>query len=260
VSSEIPETSPGRSGLSRRMPGYDPSVPLDKQKGDEPSSSTVRAVYFTATFTQLAVSLGHIFRVDTGDIDMRDVMLNRRILVVNRRPRKFGRHPRGTRQARRGVVARDDGAAARRLARRRLHRADKPGMGPAPFPSCSTSSPITRRASRPHLAMGAASTLLHARLSGVSGLGAARRKDGLPARQRQSHDCNAPAGLGTHARMDREDRRQTYITQPPHIMARRRCVSRGAPRRSTPGLARRLERLDDIDRGEAIVLFGGRRI
>ena len=40
-------------------------------------------MYFTNTFTQLSVSLGHIFKVQTGDIDMRDVVLNRRILVVN---------------------------------------------------------------------------------------------------------------------------------------------------------------------------------
>ena len=40
-------------------------------------------MYFTSTFTQLAVSLGHIFRVENGDIDMRDVVLNRRVLVVN---------------------------------------------------------------------------------------------------------------------------------------------------------------------------------
>ena len=39
--------------------------------------------YFTATFTQLAVSLGHIFKVLSGDVDMRDVVLNRRILIVN---------------------------------------------------------------------------------------------------------------------------------------------------------------------------------
>ena len=40
-------------------------------------------MHFSATFTQLAVSLGHIFKCEIGDSDMRDVVLNRRILVVN---------------------------------------------------------------------------------------------------------------------------------------------------------------------------------
>jgi intracellular multiplication protein IcmO len=85
VKNEIPEdiTWPLRSYLGE-LPGFDPSMPLDKQKGDEPSKQHGFAqFYFTATFTQLAVSLGHIFRVDAGDIDMRDIVLNRRILVVN---------------------------------------------------------------------------------------------------------------------------------------------------------------------------------
>jgi intracellular multiplication protein IcmO len=84
VNGEIPEdiTALLRSYLSE-LPGYDPTLPLDQQKGDEPSKQHGYAqFYFTATFTQLAVSLGHIFRVETGDIDMRDVVLNRRILVV----------------------------------------------------------------------------------------------------------------------------------------------------------------------------------
>ncbi len=66
------------------LPGYDTSVPYNEQKGDEPSKQHGFALfYFTATFTQLAVSLGHIFKVLSGDVDMRDVVLNRRILIVN---------------------------------------------------------------------------------------------------------------------------------------------------------------------------------
>ena len=66
------------------LPGYDASVPLSAQKGEEPSKQHGFAqFYFTPVFTQLTVSLGHIFRVDCGDIDMRDIVLNRRILVVN---------------------------------------------------------------------------------------------------------------------------------------------------------------------------------
>ncbi|WP_338929238.1 type IV secretion system DNA-binding domain-containing protein (plasmid) [Roseomonas mucosa] len=66
------------------LPGYDTSQPYNKQKGEEPSKQHGFALfYFTGVFSQLSVSLGHIFKVLSGDIDMRDVVLNRRILVVN---------------------------------------------------------------------------------------------------------------------------------------------------------------------------------
>ena len=66
------------------IPGYDTALDYNKQKSDEPSKQHGFArFYFTATFTQLAVSLGHIFKVEQGDIDMSDVVLNRRILVVS---------------------------------------------------------------------------------------------------------------------------------------------------------------------------------
>ena len=66
------------------IPGYDTSLDYNKQKTDEPFKQHGFALfYFTGTFTQLAVSLGHIFKVENGDVDMRDVVLNRRILVVN---------------------------------------------------------------------------------------------------------------------------------------------------------------------------------
>ena len=84
LNGEIPEdlTWPLRAYLGE-LPGYDPSLPLDRQKGDEPSKQHGYArFYFTNAFTQLAVSLGHIFRVECGDIDMSDIVLNRRILVV----------------------------------------------------------------------------------------------------------------------------------------------------------------------------------
>ena len=64
--------------------GYDKSLPVNKQKSDEPAKQhSFVVMHFSATFTQLAVSLGHIFKCEIGDIDMRDVVLNRRILVVN---------------------------------------------------------------------------------------------------------------------------------------------------------------------------------
>ncbi len=64
--------------------GYDKNLPFNKQKSDEPAKQhSFVVMHFSATFTQLAVSLGHIFKCEIGDIDMRDVVLNRRILVVN---------------------------------------------------------------------------------------------------------------------------------------------------------------------------------
>jgi intracellular multiplication protein IcmO len=66
------------------LPGYDISVPYNEQRSDKPSEQHGYALmYFTATFSQMSISLGHIFKVESGDIDMRDVVLNRRILVVN---------------------------------------------------------------------------------------------------------------------------------------------------------------------------------
>ncbi len=64
--------------------GYDKTLALNKQRSDEPAKQhSFVVMHFSATFTQLAVSLGHIFKCEIGDIDMRDVVLNRRILVVN---------------------------------------------------------------------------------------------------------------------------------------------------------------------------------
>ncbi len=64
--------------------GFDKDLPFNKQKSDEPAKQhSFVVMHFSATFTQLAVSLGHIFKCEIGDIDMRDVVLNRRILVVN---------------------------------------------------------------------------------------------------------------------------------------------------------------------------------
>ena len=66
------------------LPGYDSSVAWNQQKENKPAEQHGYALmFFTGTFTQLAVSLGHIFKVLNGDVDMRDVVLNRRILVVN---------------------------------------------------------------------------------------------------------------------------------------------------------------------------------
>jgi intracellular multiplication protein IcmO len=64
--------------------GYDKSLAHNKQKTDEPAKQhSFVTMHFSAVFTQLGMSLGHIFKCEAGDIDMRDVVLNRRILVVN---------------------------------------------------------------------------------------------------------------------------------------------------------------------------------
>lgn len=64
--------------------GYDAGLPFNKQRSEEPAKQhSFVTMHFSATFTQLAVSLGHIFGRGWSDIDMRDVVLNRRILVVS---------------------------------------------------------------------------------------------------------------------------------------------------------------------------------
>ena len=137
VSHDIPEdiTWPLRSYLGE-LPGYDPGMPLDKQKGDEPSKQHGYAqFYFTATFTQLAVSLGHIFRVESSDIDMRDIVLNRRILVVNlpaleNSDATLAALGKLVVASLRGMMAQLLGASLEGD----YSEADKPGMGPSPFP------------------------------------------------------------------------------------------------------------------------------
>jgi intracellular multiplication protein IcmO len=137
VNGEIPEDIiwPLRSYLGE-LPGYDPMLPLDKQRGDEPSKQHGYAqFYFTATFTQLAVSLGHIFRVESGDIDMRDVVLNRRILVVNlpaleNSDATLAALGKLVVASLRGMMAQLLGASLEG----EYTEADKPGMGPSPFP------------------------------------------------------------------------------------------------------------------------------
>ncbi|MDD2859493.1 MAG: type IV secretion system DNA-binding domain-containing protein [Acidiphilium sp.] len=63
---------------------YELDLDWNRQKSTEPSRQhSFVLLHFRQTFTQLAVSLGHIFKCQNGDIDMRDVVLNRRILVVN---------------------------------------------------------------------------------------------------------------------------------------------------------------------------------
>ncbi|MFT8719910.1 type IV secretory system conjugative DNA transfer family protein [Acetobacter sp.] len=65
------------------LPGYDSTLEWNAQKENKPSEQHGYAkMYFSKVFTQLGVSLGHIFNVENADIIMRDVVLNRRILVT----------------------------------------------------------------------------------------------------------------------------------------------------------------------------------
>jgi intracellular multiplication protein IcmO len=137
VSADIPEgiVWPLKSYLGE-LPGYDPTLPLDKQKGDEPSKQHGYAqFYFTGIFAKLAVSLGHIFGVESGDIDMRDIVLNRRILVVNLPALE---NSEATLAALgKLVVASLRGMMAQLLGlslEGEYTDEDKPGMGPSPFP------------------------------------------------------------------------------------------------------------------------------
>lgn len=138
VSADVPEdiTWPLRSYLGE-LPGVNTSVPLNKQ-GEEPSKQHGYAqFYFTATFTQLAVSLGHIFRTGISDIDMRDVVLNRRILVVNLPSLE---NSDATLAALGKLVVASLRAMMAQLLGGSLEgdysEADKPGMGPSPYFVC----------------------------------------------------------------------------------------------------------------------------
>ncbi|MBB4200237.1 conjugal transfer protein TraG [Rhodoblastus sphagnicola] len=136
--SDIPEDViyPLRAYLGE-LPAYDMSLAWNKQKTEEPSKQHGFAVfYFTRTFELLGVSLGHIFKVQQSEVDMRDVVLNRRILVVNLPALESS----DDRLAALGkiVVASLRGMMAQMLGSRLEGDhdaivANKPGMGSAPF-------------------------------------------------------------------------------------------------------------------------------
>ena len=258
VSGEIPEdiTWPLRAYLGE-LPGFDPTMPLDKQKGDEPSKQHGFAqFYFTATFTQLAVSLGHIFRVECGDIDMRDMVLNRRILVVNlpaleNSDATLAALGKLVVASLRAMMAQLLGGSARG---RPTPRPTSPAWGRRRTTSCrSTSWPTTRPAASTACwpwAAGSISCFMLGFQEVVGHLGPARREDRIPARQRQPDDRHAPAGQRTHARVDREDRRAD-LRHPGDILSgrRRRRLPGGAARRGSPGLSRATGTICIADRG-----------
>jgi len=119
------------------LPAYDMTLDWNQQKTEEPSRQHGYAVfYFTRTFELLGVSLGHIFKVQQSDVDMRDVVLNRRILVVNL-PALESSDPRLASLGK-IVVASLRGMMAQMLGSRLEGDyseivANKPGMSAAPF-------------------------------------------------------------------------------------------------------------------------------
>ncbi len=267
VKDEIPEdiTWPLRSYLGE-LPGFDPTMPLDKQKGDEPSKQHGFAqFYFTATFTQLAVSLGHIFRVDAGDIDMRDVVLNRRILVVNLPALE---NSDATLAALGKLVVASLRAMMAQLLGGSLEgdytEADKPGMGPSPYAivfdelAYYATSGLDRM-----LAMG--------RGLNVSFILGFQEVSGIWARLgEKTASLLGNANLTIAMRQQDSGRTrewiektagQTYVTQATAYQG----ASDGAYREARHAEVRPVSRVDWNDltsliEGEAIVLFGSRRI
>lgn len=267
VRGEIPEDIvwPLKAYLGE-LPGYDPSMPLDKQKGDEPSKQHGFAqFYFTATFTQLAVSLGHIFKCDTGDIDMRDVVLNRRILVVNlpaleNSDATLAALGKLVVASLRGMMAQLLGASLEGD----YTEADKPGMGPAPFPvvfdelAYYATSGLDRM-----LAMG--------RGLNISFMLGFQEVSGIWARLgEKTASLLGNANLTIAMRQQDSGRTrewiektagQTYITQATAYHG----AADGNYREARHAELRPVSRVDWNDlttliEGEAIVLFGGRRI
>ena len=123
--------------------------------------------------------------------------------------------------------------------------ADKPGMGPAPFPvvfdelAYYATSGLDRM-----LAMGRGLNIsfMLGFQEVVGHLGAARREDRLAARQRQPDHRHAPAGLRPHPRVDREDRRPDLhhpghrpITAPATAIIARRGTPRSGRSRASIG-------------------------
>ncbi len=239
------------------IPGYDTSVEWNQQKDSKPSEQHGFALmYFTNTFTQLSVSLGHIFKVQTGDIDMRDVVLNRRILVVNLPALENSDDTLAA--LGKIVVASLRGMMAQMLGARLEGKPDeifslKPGTGDGPFYivfdelAYYASSGMDRM-----LAMGRGlnMTFWLAFQESVRHLGTPGREDGEPARQRQPDPGHAPAGCQPDPGVAGEDGGPD-LRHPGHHLSgwQRRPVPRGAARRGQAGLPGGLGRSAAPDRG-----------
>ena len=266
VSADVPEdiTWPLRSYLGE-LPGVNTAVPLSKQ-GEEPSKQHgYTQMYFTATFTQLAVSLGHIFRVGIGDIDMRDVVLNRRILVVNLPALE---NSEATLAALGKLVVASLRAMMAQLLGGSLEgdysEADKPGMGPSPYFVCFdelayyATSGLDRM-----LAMG--------RGLNVSFMLGFQEVSGIYARLGEK-TASLLGNANTIIAMRQQDsgRTRDYIEKTAGQTQVTQATSyqggeHGAYREARSAEVRTVSRVDWNDltsllEGEAVILFGGRRV
>jgi|HubBroStandDraft_1064217.scaffolds.fasta_scaffold00088_43 intracellular multiplication protein IcmO len=250
------------------IPGYDTSLDYNKQKTDEPFKQHGFALfYFTATFTQLAVSLGHIFKVEQGDVDMRDVVLNRRILVVNLPALENSDDTLAA--LGKIVVASLRGMMAQILGARLEGEyseivANKPGMGAAPFQvvldelAYYATSGLDRM-----LAMGRGLNIMFwLAFQEVSGIWARLGE------KTQSLLGNANLTIAMRQQDAKRTREwieqtagQTYVTQATNYQG----GGVGEYREAQHAEMRQVARVDwnDLQRlieGEAIILFGGRRV
>ena len=169
---------------------------------------------------------------------MRDIVLNRRILVVNlpaleNSDATLAALGKLVVASLRGMMAQLLGASLEGD----YSEADKPGMGPSPLPGRSGRARLLRdERPRPDAGDGARPEhLLHARVSGdrrASGRGSARRPPRLLGNA-NLHHRHAPAGCGPHARVDREDCRAD-LHHPGHHLSGSRATGRIA----RPGMPR----------------------
>jgi intracellular multiplication protein IcmO len=62
--------------------GWQKGQPLDKQPRSLPEQFSYAQSYFNQPLNSLTDTYGHIYNTDVGEVDMMDVVLNRRILVI----------------------------------------------------------------------------------------------------------------------------------------------------------------------------------
>jgi intracellular multiplication protein IcmO len=248
------------------LPGYDANVPLDKQKGEEPSKQHGFAqFYFTPIFTQLTVSLGHIFRVDCGDIEMRDIVLNRRILVVNlpaleNSDATLAALGKLVVASLRDMMAQLLGASPEGT----YDETDKPGMGPSPFT-------VVLDEVAYYATSGMDRMLSQGRGLNISFMLGFQEVSGIRARLGEK-TASLLGNLNTTIAMRQQDSGltrewlektagQTNVTQAVSYQG----AADGAYREARHAEVRTVSRVDWNDltsliEGEAIVLFAGRRI
>ena len=250
------------------VPGYNIDLPYNEQTTDKPVEQYGYALmYFTQAFTQLSVSLGHIFRVEQGDIDMRDIVLNRRILLVNLPSLENSED--SSAALGRIVVASLRGMMAQLLGARlegdpKEIFVAKPGMGQGPFQIVfdELAYYVTGGMDR-MLAMGRGLNI--AFWLGFQELGGIQARLG---ERTSSLLGNANLTIAMKQQDSKATREwlektagQAYVTQATSYHG----ASDGAYREAQTAELRQVSRIDwqDLQRmieGEAIILFGGRRI